>query len=286
MLKHVLFLLLYASSVPFLIRELWQRRRVTVLLYHRVEAGVLDRHLARLKRHYNFIPLQDFLRIQSGQSPGRIPKKAAILTLDDGHVSNRTLLPVLEKHRIPCTLFVCTAIVGTHRSFWFLDPAAKSDAFELTRVPDEERLARLQARGFRESREHATRQALSWEEAAAMRSWVDFQPHTRSHPILPFCSAERADMEIRGSKTDLEERGYPVYAFAYPTGDYSDRDVELVRAAGYECALTVDWGYNTLKTDRYRLKRICMYDGAGTTEALVRATGIWSAFRRLVKGRP
>lgn len=286
MIKHLLILILYASLVPFLIREIWQRGRATILLYHRVDPDVLDRHLAALKRHYNFISLSEFIRIRAGQDRGRLPKKAAILTLDDGHASNRALLPVLQKHKIPCTIFVCTAIVGTHRRFWFLDSSAEDEVLQLTRVSDQARLARLESRGFREDREYPDRQALSWEEMDEMREWVDFQPHTRFHPILRGCSTDRAEAEIRGSKADLEERGYPVYSFAYPTGDYSDRDVQLVRAAGYDCALTVDVGYNTLNTDPHLLKRICMYDGAGATEALVRATGLWSALRTLVKGRP
>jgi peptidoglycan/xylan/chitin deacetylase (PgdA/CDA1 family) len=286
MLKKALFLLLHVSMVPFLIREIWQRRRVTILLYHRVEPDFLDRHLAVLGRHYNFISLSEFLRIRSGQGSGRFPRKAVILTLDDGHASNRELLPVLKKHGIRCTIFVCTGIAGSRRHFWFLDPAAEGEIRELTRAKDEERLARLEEKGFREDREYPTRHSLSWEEMDAMREWVDFQPHTRFHPALPGCSEERAEREIRGSKADLAERGYPVYAFAYPNGDYSERDVSLVRAAGYDCALTVDLGFNSMSTDRYRLKRIGIYDESGGIEALVRASGLWSALRTLARGRP
>lgn len=285
-MKKALFHLLHASGIPFLIREIWQRRRVTIFLYHRVEPDVLDRHLAVLRRHYNFIPLDRYLRIRSGQDSDPVPIKAAILTLDDGHASNRDLLPVLQKHGVRCTIFVCTGIAGTRRHFWFLDPAAEGEIRELTEVADEERLARLEAKGFREDREYPARQALTWEEMDAMRKWVDFQPHTRFHPSLPRCSGERAEREIRESKADMAGRGYPVYAFAYPNGDYSERDVGLVGDAGYDCALTVDLGFNSMDTDRYRLKRIGIYDKAGDIEALVRATGLWSILRTLVRGRP
>jgi peptidoglycan/xylan/chitin deacetylase (PgdA/CDA1 family) len=285
-MKKILFRLLHVSGIPFLVREIWQRNRITIFLYHRVEPDVLDRHLAVLGRHYNFISLERYLRIRAGRDPDPVPDKAAILTLDDGHASNRELLPVLQKHGVRCTIFVCTGIAGTRRHFWFLDSAVEGDIRELNRVADEERLARMEARGFREDREYPTRQALTWEEMDAMREWVDFQPHTRFHPALSRCSAERAEREIRGSKADLVERGYPVHAFAYPNGDYSERDVGLARDAGYDCALTVDLGYNSLNTDRYRLKRIGIYDQAGDIEALVRATGIWSFLRTLVRGRP
>lgn len=286
MLKKALFLLLHVSLVPFLVREILQRRRVTIILYHRVSPDLLDRHLTVLGRHYNFLSLPEYLRIRSGRDPGQAPKKALVVTLDDGHAGNRGLLPVLKKHGVRCTIFVCTGIVGSNRHFWFLDPAAHGEIRELTRVQDEQRLSRLKEEGFTEDREYPVRQALSWEEMAEMKDWVDFQPHTRFHPILPQCSRERAETEIRQSKADLEQREFLVSSFAYPNGDYSERDVSLVQDAGYDCALTVDLGFNTMNTDKYRLKRIGINDESGTIEVLVRASGLWSAMRILVRGRP
>ena len=63
------------------------------------------------------------------------------------------------------------------------------------------------------------------------------------HPILPQCDDDRAHFEIATSKNDLQQRlATDIYAFAYPNGSYSDRDVILVEGAGYRCALTLDPG--------------------------------------------
>ena len=283
MLRNLPFLLLRATLLPLLIRELVQRRRVTILLYHAVAPDVLDRHLHALKRVYTFVAMKDYLEAREGGRP--LPPKALVLTLDDGHASNRALLPVLEKHGVRATVFLCTRIVGTRRRFWFEHPPAKRETATLKTLPDMERLERMRALGFDEDREYEDRQALTWEEVAEMRAWVDFQPHSRFHPILPRCSDERAREEIVRSKKDLEDRGYPADVFAYPNGDYTAREARLAREAGYRCALTIDPGFNAAATDPFLLKRIGVPDGGGTSELLVRASGIWSRLRVLFKGR-
>jgi hypothetical protein len=81
----------------------------------------------------------------------------------------------------------------------------------------------------------------------------------------------------------LKERfGLSVVALAYPNGDYSERDMALVREAGYSCALTVDPGVNDVVTDLYALKRIYMPDDASIGELSVRASGIWDTLMRMV----
>jgi len=161
----------------------------------------------------------------------------------------------------------------------------KGEIAALKRLPDEKRLAGLLAAGFDESREYDDRQALSVEEVESLKSIIDFQAHTRLHPILSQCSTDRVVNEIAGSKTELEERfGLNVYALAYPNGDYSDREIEIVRNAGYKCALTLDGGFNVQNTDLLRLHRIPIYDQAGLNELIVKASGFWDLLVRLFGG--
>jgi peptidoglycan/xylan/chitin deacetylase (PgdA/CDA1 family) len=266
-------------------RYLTQRDGVTAVLYHSIEAGLLDRHLAALTRRYRFIPLRAYVDARREGTVDRLPRYAAVLTFDDGHASNAELLPVFRKHGVRPTIFVCTGVIGTRRHFWFRDPAARGEVEALKRLPDGERLAVLRERGFEETREYPDRQALSWEEMETMRPWVDFQPHTRFHPILPRCDAERARHEIATSRADLEGRGYSVYCFAYPDGDFTPREEALVKEAGFPTALTVELGTNDARTDPYRMKRISINDDAGVSEAVVKASGVWGRIRKRLKGR-
>ena len=112
----------------------------------------------------------------------------------------------------------------------------------------------------------------------------DVQSHTITHPILPFCPTEKAEHEIVDSRRQLEaEYGFDVYALAYPNGAYSDRDCAIARAAGYECAVTVDLGFNTGATDVYRLKRIAIDDADGKDELSVKACGLWGLLKRFLR---
>jgi peptidoglycan/xylan/chitin deacetylase (PgdA/CDA1 family) len=264
------------SGVPWLVRETLQRRRVTILVYHDPAAATMAVHLAALRRAYNLVSLRDVVAARRAGRLDALPPKSLVVTLDDGHRGNYQLKPVLEGLGVPVTIFLCSE----GGRFWFRDVAAP-EAWK--RLPDEERLRRL----AEEERSGGERHALSAAEIEELRPLVDFQSHTASHPILPQCGSDKAAREIGGSKRDLESRyGLEVYALAYPNGDYSDRDCELARASGYEVALTVDPGFNSARTDPFRLRRIPMDDAGGPDEALVRASGVWSVVKTVIKGRP
>jgi len=86
---------------------------------------------------------------------------------------------------------------------------------------------------------------------------VDFGSHTVTHPELPALDDTEAEREIAGSKQMLEDRlNHPVRTFCYPVGRYSERDVALVSAAGYELAVTTEWGSAIPSMDHHLLSRI------------------------------
>lgn len=279
--RGVLFLL-RMSGVPFLIRELAQRRRVTILCYHQPSAEVATRHFEALRRRYSIISLSDYLSFRAGTQK-QLPPKPLIITLDDGHMLNYSLKPIFEKYRIQPTVFLCSGVVGTKRGFWFETEMNDGVRQSLKWVSDEQRLQILARMGFSETGEASTRQALSAIEIQDMKSIVDFQSHTVYHPLLPQCSAPRAVAEISDSKAELENKfGLSIYALAYPNGDYSAREIAAAEASGYKCALTLDPGFNSRATPAFRLKRFCINDDAGVNELLVKTSGLWG-FLKSVK---
>jgi len=199
-----------------------------------------------------------------------------IITIDDGHRSNYALKAVIERHNVPVTIFLCSGLIDTRRRFWFQHPSTSAIVQQLKTVPDGERLAILRKAGFEETKEFDERQALSAVELEQLKTRVDFQSHTVFHPILPRCLSARAEAEITKSKKDLETGlAREVYAFAYPNGEYSERELRLVEEAGYRCGLTLDRGFNSEKTPLFRLRRICLPDYADRHELLVKTSGLW-----------
>lgn len=89
--------------------------------------------------------------------------------------------------------------------------------------------------------------------------------HTVSHPMLALLDDAAAVAELTGSRAFLEDVvAAPVKLFAYPNGrpdeDYSARTVELVRAAGFDAAVSTAWGAARQDSDPYQLPRFTPWD--------------------------
>ncbi|HWH93349.1 MAG TPA: polysaccharide deacetylase family protein [Baekduia sp.] len=264
------------TLVPLLARELLQRRRVTILLYHRPSPETLREHLRVLGKTYNLVSLPAVATALEQDAVRCLPPKPLVITFDDGHRSNAALIGVFRELPAPPTVFLCSGLVDTALPFWF-DVVADPEA--LKRLADVERLRVLD--GHVRPRPGAERAALAREEIEALKPYVHFQSHTVSHPILPRCGDAKARRELTDSRAQLEQRyGLHVDALAYPNGDYSQRELRLARAAGYRCAVTVDFGFNGPATDPLRLRRIAIdddEDGAGVVA--LKACGVWGALR-------
>jgi len=115
----------------------WRWRRpgsLVVLMYHRVlpqdspvrateQPGMyvspetLDLHLGEIKRYFELVHLDDWLR--SAQQGLPLPRLACAITFDDGWRDNYEFaLPVLRKHAAPATIFLVSSYIGTAYRFW------------------------------------------------------------------------------------------------------------------------------------------------------------------------
>ncbi|MGE5178131.1 MAG: polysaccharide deacetylase family protein [Bacteroidota bacterium] len=134
---------------------------------------------------------------------------------------------------------------------------------ELKPLPEGERLARIRALQEELGRGDSAISAslmLDWDRVRAMRrAGVDFGSHTVTHPILSRVTPEREREELIDSKHTLErELGEEITLFAYPNGrpgDFSERTVAALRAAGYGGAVTTIFGVNESGEDPLRCRR-------------------------------
>ena len=104
-----------------------------------------------------------------------------------------------------------------------------------------------------------TRRTLTRQEIDEMSPWVDFQSHGQYHFRLPACDENTMREEITGSKKTLEAMlGKHCWHFAYPFGDYSNREAVYLKECGYRSGRTTDPGWNDRDSDPYRLKVLAM----------------------------
>ena len=279
-MNALIFKILRFTGLPFLFRELVQRNKVTILLYHDIGKEAFAKNLVYLSGRYNIIGLDDFINACRKNDATALPEKALIITFDDGHLGNYELRQVLENTRIPVTIFLCAGIINTNRHYWFTYRHPEISKSDLKRLSNRKKLELLEKAGFTPETEFPKPQAMSKSQILEMKPVVNFQAHTIFHPCLPQCDDREVREEIITAKKMLEtEYNLPINAIAYPNGDYSDRDIAVSKEAGYTCGITVDFGYNTIHTDLFRLKRLSVNDTGNLDELAVKASGVWAFFK-------
>jgi len=227
-----------AAGFGFSLRFNWWRKArpgTPVLMYHQVgdhrPGSALNRWRVReedflwqldaLKsRGYRGIALRDLLDAPSSGT------RRAVLTFDDGYrgVLQRAL-PALLSHGFSATVFAVADKTGGVNDW---------------------------------DRETPGEPLLSAGEIRALHAkGIEIGSHGATHRTLTRLSDADLHREVAGSKDTLERlTGAPVTSFCYPYGDFDDRVVEAVRAAGYRAATVIRGGISKDLSDPFRIQRI------------------------------
>jgi peptidoglycan/xylan/chitin deacetylase (PgdA/CDA1 family) len=270
------------TGLPFIFRELIQRKKITILLFHDITEPTAEMTFRYLSKKYNVIPLNTLIEAIEQKDKSKIPEKALVITFDDGLIGNYKILETAIKYNLPITIFLCAAIINTNKSYWFKHQKIQASREDLKKITTRERLEFLSKLGLDIEKEYDQPQALQKTHIDEMKKYINFQGHTMYHPILPMCEYSDARKEIFQSKAILEKDfGLNINTISYPNGDYSERDIQLAKEAGYRCGITVDFGFNTIHSDIFRLKRISISDMPDINEVCVKASGVWAFFKTL-----
>lgn len=99
---------------------------------------------------------------------------------------------------------------------------------------------------------------LGWRQAREMDAEnLQIESHTVTHPILTNINQRHLETELRTSKERLEAiLEKKIKHFCYPNGTFNDAVRKAVENAGYESAVTTDYGFNERQASRFLLKRI------------------------------
>ncbi len=259
-LKHRLRGFLARKHALILTYHSIQQQPLPFPVWHHLDAARFEAHIAYLARHFRCVPLSTLL---GEMATGRIAPYTVALTFDDGYRDNLTVvLPVLQRFRVPATLFVTTGFVGGTQLLWpeqiacmlaltqvpvldfadtrytLADHAQKGSAYrQLARVfkntpPDDipAQLARLRQHAgvttqqLHASAWHQSLQPLSWNEVHTLRDsgLFEFGAHTITHRRLSALPDAEAEREITEPKRILEQQLGPIRYFAYPHGSTGD----------------------------------------------------------------
>ncbi len=217
----------------------WSAPRITVLLYHRVcddardnlSVGVaqFERQMRLLRKHCNVLSIEQVLaseRLQRSRRP------VVAVSFDDGYLDNYlNAAPILRRHRVPCSFYVSTGLVGSERCF-----------------PHDQR------------RGNAPIPTMSWEQLREMQTWgYTIGSHTVNHIDCVAEPEATVRQELLQSRADLKrELGRLDPIFAYPYGgrhQMNEAGRILVRKAGYQACLAAYGGSNIGAVDRWNVQR-------------------------------
>ncbi|MGI6524177.1 MAG: polysaccharide deacetylase family protein [Bdellovibrionota bacterium] len=284
------------SAVPLRIRR-YYRGEATILMYHRltdfkpregefcpnlplaVSVDNFEDQLKFLAENYNCLAMDDFYHSFLER---RVPENAVLITFDDGYRDNLELmLPLLEKYRIPATIFLTISSVEQQRLMWWYEVEGRIKVanelqffrqgidykFPLASIHEKhlaynklnsmikgstpkERLEILKILA-EEMPEMAASEAkpLTWEEVKKLSSspLITVGAHTETHQNLSLCSDAELEKEISQAKTFLEDKiGKTLKYFSYPFGNRAhatQREFKAVEAAGFNLACTTRLGH-------------------------------------------
>lgn len=274
--------------------------RVLVLAYHRVcaigdEADFpYDPELVSaspedfawqmgfVRRHFEPITFRQLIEL--GETGGRLPRRALIVTFDDGHLDNYSVaFPLLKAAGVPATIFLSTGYIGGSGTFWFdrvanllyrapaglLEIAEVGFSADLHDVPSRRAAAESLLRILKQVRDRPRLDAvarlealvpgaaaacevgsgaMTWEQVREMqRSGIEFGSHSVTHPVLSNLDDEDLHRELTESRRTIErETGAECGVFAYPVGSgaFDPRVVAATRQAGYRLGVSYASGVN------------------------------------------
>jgi peptidoglycan/xylan/chitin deacetylase (PgdA/CDA1 family) len=272
--KHGVHAVIRWSGFAALVRNTVGRRSASILAYHDPTPEALERHLRYLAPRHTFVRLADLVSALDGGDWRDMPSKPLVITFDDGWRGNFALLETFRKYGCHPTIYLCSQIADSSDQFWW----TKTEKVLPTTIDESGYDAEPRS-------DPSGRQALNKREIDEMSPDVDFQAHTRSHPVLPMCSQEDAFLEISEPKNEIASLvGEPCEHFAFPYGAYSAREVALVREAGYRSARTIDYGWNGRSADPFALKVLGVPDDASVNRLAAALAGFEFVYRRIETG--
>ena len=239
---------------------------------NRMSAGQFEGQIRYLKKNRNVMALGELVRLLREAAP--LPPRTVVVTLDDGYRDNLDIVaPILERHGVPATIYLCTAYVtrsenqwadvvyGTlrHRSNHVLrlsgdvtldlhDPnqlgrACAQITGQLLSAGREQREELLADLGRQlEPTGRAPRLTLTWDEVRQLardHPTIELGTHTDEHLDLTARSVEDAVGAIRRSQETFEQEvGRPAIHFSFPYSRSSKSLITQLPSLGIETAMT------------------------------------------------
>ncbi len=281
-------------------REINPEKNITVFVYHRVgELDIDTRNLSvksdRFQEQLKWI--KSNYHILRSDEDWTTKEKAAVITFDDGyHDFFEIVVPILERYKVPATVFISTGNVDKTEEFWtdFLeriiffsysgfdklefcskkfdidDYNGRLETFfyirnilkDMSMVERNEKLSELAAEAPLKVAPRVSHRVMTSEEIkeCSKSEFVTIGAHTVSHCCLAAEDETTQRNEIYESKNFLENiTGKDVNVFAYPYGgreDFNEKTIAICEEAGFKKIFAAYPGFTGYKVQTCKIPRI------------------------------
>lgn len=276
-------LLILTGFVRQRIKKNLNNQCIVVLYFHKPSEKEFESCIRWLKKNkFNFLSVSDLDKISQKEIP--FPRGSVLLTVDDGWKSNEAnVVEIANKHRVPVTIFISTEPVEEGAYWWSYLLKARQEGLNYSPVKSLKKLAnedRLSKVNEIKERISLQREAMSVEQvkSTSVSPYVTIGGHTHTHPILINCDDQQVYHELKVSRQKLEAWiGKEVPYFAYPNGDFGQREIELLKKLNYRWAFTDQPSYLTpdFLNKNFVLPRFGFLEGASFAENICRIVGVW-----------
>ena len=285
-----------------------------------VETENFHKQMKFLRKHYKVISLEYFVENHKKLTDN----KNVIITFDDGYKDNfANAYPVLQKYKLPATLFLATDFVGTGTAkfedtityIFSLNDVETIDLRSLqikkTIKSKNERDATLAKICYAlnkldidkskevvnelcvkynikpDSLKEMNDVMLTWDEIKQVDNQIiTIGAHSITHQNLTKLSHEQQVNEIVKSKSIIEQQlRYPITFFSYPLGFYDSNVTDVLKETGYKCAVTTEPCVNNGNIDLFKLKRVSGVNSFNLFKLqLISQSGtIYNLFNKLIR---
>lgn len=239
----------------------------TIITLHEInDPKWLNNVIISLKNNYNLVGVEDFENYYHNNNN---LKNACHLTFDDGDLSfYNNVLPLIKKHNIPVSTYVSPLIARENKNFWFQEirgynqkklfevakeiindnnlnfqPVAMNPFLKTLRIETILKIIKL----YQKETNTPPKPPMNMTEKQLIEikssGLVEIGAHTLHHPILINESDESAIYEIEKSIDQLSEiLNCETRYFVYPNGDYSEREIKILKNKGIKLAFSTEKG--------------------------------------------
>ena len=195
-----------------LIARVAQKNELLVLCYHSINSNQnfhststeeFYKQMDYLRKKCDIVTIETIMKLAENKK--NLSRSTVAITFDDGYLDVfLNAYPYLKKYDLPATIFVTT---GNVEKKMILDNMC---------LP-----------------------MLNWGEIRVMsKNKIEIGAHTITHPKLTQIDEEQAKQEIKGSKMEIEiQIAKEVSLFAFPSGAYNQRLINLVKQLGFKAAI-------------------------------------------------